>query len=135
MAKAKPHKPYPSFPLTAHANGQWCKKIRGKVHSFGVWADPEAAVQRYPTVAADLHAGRQPRTPTVSGAALTVKEACNHFLGWQKEKHDAGEMGVIWFQDRRTVLKKLAEGLGKNRLLADLRPEDRYPSHEPMPSP
>ena len=27
----KPSKPNPTFPLTAHANGQWCKKIRGKV--------------------------------------------------------------------------------------------------------
>jgi hypothetical protein len=25
-----PPKPYPEFPLTAHPNGQWCKKIRGK---------------------------------------------------------------------------------------------------------
>ncbi|MFA5864727.1 MAG: hypothetical protein WC975_08565 [Phycisphaerae bacterium] len=47
MLKTKPIKPYPTFPLTTHPNGQWCKKIRGKIHFFGVWADPEAA---------DLHA-------------------------------------------------------------------------------
>jgi len=28
----KPNKPYPEFPLTAHPVGQWCKKIRGKIH-------------------------------------------------------------------------------------------------------
>lgn len=33
-SKQKPSKPYPSFPLTAHLNGQWCKKIRGRVHFF-----------------------------------------------------------------------------------------------------
>lgn len=35
--RIKPGKPYPSFPLTAHTNGQWCKAIRGKVHpsAFG----------------------------------------------------------------------------------------------------
>ncbi len=26
MAKLKPNKPYPNFPLTAYPNGQWCKK-------------------------------------------------------------------------------------------------------------
>ena len=33
--QAKPKKSYPSFPLTAHNNGQWCKKIRGKIHLLG----------------------------------------------------------------------------------------------------
>ena len=33
--RRKPRKPYSSFPLTAHNNGQWCKKIRGRVHFFG----------------------------------------------------------------------------------------------------
>ena len=56
----KPGKPYPSFPLTAHNNGQWCKKVRGRVHFFGVWADPQAALDNYLQVAADLHAGSQP---------------------------------------------------------------------------
>jgi hypothetical protein len=32
---ASPPKPYPEFPFTAHPNGQWCKKIREKLHYFG----------------------------------------------------------------------------------------------------
>jgi hypothetical protein len=73
----KPQKPYPSFPLTAHPNGQWCKKIRGRVHFFGVWANPEAALDRYHAVAADLHAGRTPRVSTLSHSGLTVKDVCS----------------------------------------------------------
>lgn len=124
MAKSKPHKPYPSFPLTAHANGQWCKKIRGKIHFFGVWADPNAALQRYLAQAGDLHAGRMPRQLTVSPGSVTVKDVCNAFLNWQKAKLDGGEIGLRWFEDCRTILVDFADSVGKLRIISDVRPED-----------
>ena len=76
--RRKPAKPYPSFPRTPHNNGQWCKKIRGKVHFFGVWEAPDAALQNYLRVAEDLHTGRQPRSATLPEDGVTVKQVCNH---------------------------------------------------------
>jgi hypothetical protein len=111
--RSKPKKPYPSFPLTPHPNGQWCKKIRGRVHFFGVWVDPEAALQQYHSLAADLHAGRTPSTSTLSHAGPTVKDACNSFLGWQKDKLDTGEIGARWFEDCRKILRELAKAVGQ----------------------
>ena len=78
--RRKPAKPYPSFPLTPHNNGQWCKKIRGKVYFFGVWDDADSALQNYLRVAEDLHAGRQPCAASVVGQGVTVKDLCNQFL-------------------------------------------------------
>jgi integrase len=43
----RPAKPSPEFPLFAHANGQWAKKIRGRLHYFGAWNNPQAAEENY----------------------------------------------------------------------------------------
>src|SRR5215831_11150755 len=63
-APADPGKPYPEFPLTAHPAGYWCKKIRGKIHYFGPWDDPDGALAKYPEQKDALHAGRTPRPDT-----------------------------------------------------------------------
>jgi len=43
----KSKKPYPSFPLTAHQNGLWCKKHQGRQYYFSRLDDWEAALERF----------------------------------------------------------------------------------------
>ena len=121
--RRKPSKPYPTFPLTPHNNGQWCKKIRGKLHFFGVWEDPEAAHQLYLREAADLHAGREPRM-TLTQEGITVKDAVNHYLTYQLRRAEAGEIGHRWFEDCRVVLEHFSRFTGTGRLAADLMADD-----------
>lgn len=120
-SRRKPNKPYPSFPLTAHLNGQWCKKILGKVHFFGVWADPDAAHQHYLRIAEDLHAGREP-SQSAEGE-FTVKELGNQFLEYQMQRVEAGQIGGRWFEDCRRVVRQFARSVGTakpvHRLTAD----------------
>ena len=76
-SRIKPDKPYEDFPLTAHRNGQWCKKIRGKVHYFGSWEDWEGSLATYQEQRDDLYAGRTPR-PRAGG--VTLADVMNAFL-------------------------------------------------------
>jgi hypothetical protein len=39
----KPERPDPESSLFPHAAGVWAKRIRGKMHYFGPWHDPDGA--------------------------------------------------------------------------------------------
>ena len=109
-SKIKPQKPSKTFPLTAHNNGQWCKKIRGKIHFFGVWNDPQSALESYLCIATDLHAGKQPRNEILSGDSALVKNVCNKYLTRQQNRVEINEISPRWFDDcRRTVTNFVGE--------------------------
>jgi integrase len=119
---AKPSKPYPEFPLTAHPAGYWCKKIRGKIHYFGPWADPDGALTKYNEQKDDLHAGRTPRP--ASGGEPTVKDAVNAFLNHKGDKRDAGELSTRTWAKYKEVTDLIVKEFGKSRLVSDLRADD-----------
>src|SRR5262245_37193426 len=114
-------KPYPDFPLFPHNNGQWCKKIRGRLHYFGPWNDPDGALAKYLEQKDALHAGRTPRPDPSS---VSVKDVCNAFLNHKKDKQDAGELSPRTWAKYKEVTDLLVSRFGKARLVADLRPDD-----------
>jgi integrase len=118
---AKPNKPYPEFPLTAHPAGYWCKKIRGKIHYFGPWNDPDSALAKYLEQKDALHAGRAPRPDT---QGLTVKELANAFLNHKQALLDAGELSPRTWGEYKGACDLLVGQLGKSRVVADLGPDD-----------
>ncbi|MGC9454947.1 MAG: tyrosine-type recombinase/integrase [Phycisphaerae bacterium] len=122
--RKKPSKPYPSFPLTAHNNGQWCKKIRGKVHFFGTWDDPQAALDRYLRVAEDLHAGQQPSKSKLSGDEPRVKHICNEYLTYQAGKAERNDIRARTFAEYRNVIESFAAFVGPTRAISALTPND-----------
>lgn len=116
----KPDKPTPDFPLFAHASGVWAKKIRGKLHYFGSWDNPIAALDKYEREKAALHAGRTPRPSTEQ---FTVKDLVNHFLAAQEDRLASGDITSATHRYYTSAATCLVEHF-KRRPVVDLVPED-----------
>ncbi len=113
---AKP-KPYPDFPLFAHATKRWAKKVRGKLHYFGKWNDWQAALQQWKDQEEDLRAGRTPRG---KGPGLTLADLCNQFLSSKKRRIQTGELVQRTWTDYFKTCERLVNYFGKKRLVVDL---------------
>jgi integrase len=124
---SKPAKPHPEFPLFAHDNGTWAKKIRGRLHDFGPWTTDtpdrgaDATLAKYLEQKDALHAGRKPRDTTTTPA---VKDVVNAFLTHKRTLVDAGELTPRMWADYKNATDLLIQQFGKSRLADDLDFED-----------
>ncbi len=119
--KQKPRRP-PGFPLFCHSNGQWAKKVRGKLVYFGPWSDPPAALEKWLRQKDDLLAGRTPRDHDPD--ALTVGNLCNLFLESRERRVATGELAQCTFDDYLVVAASVIEKLGRGAAVEHLRPAD-----------
>jgi integrase len=116
----KPPKPHPDFPLYAHASGKWAKKIRGRVHYFGTWDDPQGSLEEYLEVKDVLLAGKT----LINGDRLTVRDLVNRFLTTKKTLVATGEITQRTWDDYHKTCERIIRGLGKHTTVGHLRPED-----------
>jgi hypothetical protein len=71
----KPAKPRADFPLFAHGNGQWAKKVKGRLRYFGPWDDPQTALARFLGTTPEVSNGcRQIARESVSDSPCPVKD-------------------------------------------------------------
>jgi integrase len=117
----KPAKPYPEFPLFAHATKRWAKKIRGRLVYFGPWSDLDGALARYLDHRDALHAGRKPRD---TSADVTVKAVANAFLNAKQALVDSGELSPRTWAQYKETCDLLIQHFGKQRMVSDLGPDD-----------
>ncbi|MEX1015427.1 MAG: site-specific integrase, partial [Phycisphaeraceae bacterium] len=118
--------------MTAHRNGQWCKKIKGKLHYFGPWADPDGARDRYTDNASRLHAGLPVDTsPT---GVVTVADCFNRYLAYRRpdvrpsrsdtEHNRDRAMGPTMWTRYQRAGHAVVEALGRNKPADKLTPQD-----------
>lgn len=107
--------------LTAHPNGQWCKKIAGKVRYFGPVADPDGALRRYLALA---QATLDNRPVVVQSSDVTVELAVNRYLTARKRDLQAKKLTPGMFACYHWAGQFLVEHLGRARRVCDLGPSE-----------
>lgn len=114
-------KPYKDFPLFLHRNGQWAKKVRGKLHYFGT--DAIQARDRWLAQRDDLLAGRTPREAKADDC-LTVQRLCDLFMESREAKADTGEITRLTYDDYFETVKHLVAVFGRTADVLQLTPAD-----------
>lgn len=120
-ARSKPKKPTKAYPLTPHPNGQWCKKVKGKVYFFGVWEDPDAALDAWLEDKDHLNAGKD--RPSKSNGA-TVAEVTDAYYESQVAKVESGELGRNTLDYNKRTCKRITDTLGLDTPVESLAPSD-----------
>lgn len=114
--KKKPKKPYKKFPLFAHQNGQWAKKLRGSLVYFGKWDDWKAALQKY-----ELEVlGELRRQVDLDDSGMTIGDMLNLFMDSKQSALSNDEITEITLDDYQRYLKILIVFFGKHRSLKSL---------------
>lgn len=117
----KPSKPYKDFPLFAHASGQWAKKIRGRIAYFGVWAQPDAALEKYLAKRDYLQAGV---TPPQDTDQTRLADLCNQFLTAKQNRVHSGELRLATWQDYKRTCHLVIQAFGRDRAVDSVGPPD-----------
>ena len=122
VAKSKAKRPKKNTTkcnLWAHASGQWAKKIKGKIHYFGPWADPGAAEQRYLQLLRHMQDAEAPIKPANE---TTVVDLCNQFMSVQSQRVEDEQLTRVTEQRFRRLAHTICDVLGDQTLLTDLSP-------------
>lgn len=115
----KPVKPFEGFPLYAHSNGSWAKKIRGRVRYFGPWNDPDGALKKFQAQRDALMAGMEPQQEGV-----TLKHLVNCFLTSKEDDVDSGDLSTRTFRDYKEACQRFTKHISKYRTVESLTPQD-----------
>ena len=117
---SKPDKPQ-DCPLFAHNNGQWCKKVRGRLRYFGPWSDLNAALQEYYRQKPYLEAGRLPPPPG-DDLGPTLKDVANKWLDFQSKRVDAGDLRPRTWTEYKAGAGAAIQTLGSHMPVETIKP-------------
>ena len=115
--------PYTDVVLRCHVGaGQWYKTINGRMHYFGVLADPTAARKRYLAFLQNGEARAAPPEPPADG--LPLSWLVNGFLTKRSALVEAGERSAGQFARYRAAGQLLVDSFGRSCTVQGLSPTD-----------
>ena len=104
-------------PLFKHRNGQWCKKVRGRLRYFGT--DLDEALKRWASEKDHLLAGLDPprtdRNPSIA-------ELANLFMDATRKRVAAGDVRPDLPRHNERVIRRVIGTLGPSARLSSLTP-------------
>ena len=126
ISNRKPDKPRKDFPLYAHRNGQWAKKIKGKTWFFGVWEEPEAALETFVDQKDEILAGRDPKRQrgVATPGSMTVADVVNHYLESLNARLVRGQVSARHFSDSVATGEFVVRHFGRRVEAAALKAAD-----------
>lgn len=125
-AKAKPKKPYPTFPATPTARG-WYKKLNGKsVHVGGLDATPDEVLANIEAKRRELQAlteGRPFTTRHTTAGDLSIRDVMNKWLAVKLALVKAKKLTGNHYLALRRHARAFAKFAGPETLASDLGPD------------
>lgn len=105
--------------MSLHPNGQWVKRVRGKLRYFGT--DADQALQLWREIGDDLEAGREPKAHS---SDTSLERLVNKWLADFREQVEHGERSASTYRDYLQTGKKILAILPRAKRAEELRPED-----------
>lgn len=127
---APPNSARPRWPfqhvtiLTAHPNGQWSKKWKGRVHYFGPWSDPATALARWQHEWPLIMAGEVRVVAPAYQASMSVVQIATEYAAALDARAARGQLSPRTIRNLHLVLDWFVSLAGKDRPVASLRPSD-----------
>lgn len=131
----RPPKPYPDFPLTAHPNGQWSKKVNKGVYYFGSWKDDHdgsAALLNWISRRDAIRAGVDKRTVTPQTCGNTIGSLKDEFLESKRIEVSAGDKSPRTLEDYQTELALFLQAVDSKTPVASFGPGNFTAYHKSL---
>lgn len=123
----RPEKPYAGFPLSAHQNGQWYKKINQKPYYFGRWQDDpkgDLALKEFNSRLPGINDGTDHlRHITAAVGQMSVGQLGKAYLAQRKIDVTSGELALRTIGDLLNEIELFTQWIKADTAVAALKPE------------